>query len=341
METGLAENILAQQPGVAPLAQHVFQEGAQIVVLAPQVEDAGGGADGVAADGHPFEEQVGPFGEQDALLEGAGFPFVGVAEEVFVRTLGTAGELPFQAGGETGAAASAQPGGFHFGDNLLGAFLQGLGQAGFGGHVAEKDFAGLFDVVPNHGLDQGVGVVAVPQTVSGGELAGIGIGLQGADHFPGFIGAEAGHHHVVDHGGGGLIAQADAGRPFQGEPAVGAGFAETDAKLGGEGLGHLLDTLHLVDHVVAEADHHVPLGFLGKEGVEGDHPFDLDAMGPGLAGDHVHGLAADPSEFLLHRSDDVHHPGTVVTVICTNLFDCLFEVLAHKTPLIPEFASLS
>jgi hypothetical protein len=54
---------------------------------------------------------------------------VGIAEDVFHRGFGLAGELPLEPGGKTGAAAAAQTAAEHFAHHLLWGHLgEYLGQ---------------------------------------------------------------------------------------------------------------------------------------------------------------------------------------------------------------------
>jgi len=72
------------------------------------------------------------FEEDDVVFAGAWLGFVAVDEDVlgFLGDFGDEG--PLHAGGEAGAAATAQAGGFHGVDDPLGAFGNGL----LGGLVA-------------------------------------------------------------------------------------------------------------------------------------------------------------------------------------------------------------
>ena len=63
-------------------------------------------ADGVTGDGHSLEYKIRPLGQNDAVLERAGFSLVGVADDIFLLTLGGRGQIPFHPGWKTGSAAS-------------------------------------------------------------------------------------------------------------------------------------------------------------------------------------------------------------------------------------------
>ena len=130
-----AEDVLAQQAVFVGLLDGLLQPLHGDGILGTDVDPAFICADRVAADGHGFQDRVGIAFQQGAVHERAGVAFVSVADEVLVLRLGSAGELPLLAGGETGAAAAAQAGVQHFLDNLFGGHLgQRLGQ----GPVAVK-----------------------------------------------------------------------------------------------------------------------------------------------------------------------------------------------------------
>ena len=61
-----------------------------------------------------------PMLHQHAIFESAWLALVGVADEIFDVALRAAGELPFQTGGESGAAPPDQAGSFHLGDHFVG-----------------------------------------------------------------------------------------------------------------------------------------------------------------------------------------------------------------------------
>ena len=65
-------------------------------------------ADGVGGNGHAFEHAVRIAFQNAAVHERAGIAFVGVADDIFLRALRFGDRAPFEAGGKTRAAASAQ-----------------------------------------------------------------------------------------------------------------------------------------------------------------------------------------------------------------------------------------
>ena len=69
------------------------------------------GADGIARDGHGFDDNVGVALQHAAVHKCAGVALVGVAAYIFLHIAAVArGKLPFAASGETCAAAAAQAG---------------------------------------------------------------------------------------------------------------------------------------------------------------------------------------------------------------------------------------
>ncbi len=105
-----AEDVLAEQPELAGLAQGDDQVLDGQRVLVADVDDALGRAGGEGADQHPLDDAVRVALEHRAVHVGAGVALVGVADEELAAAVGLLGEqLPLEAGREAGAAAAAQP----------------------------------------------------------------------------------------------------------------------------------------------------------------------------------------------------------------------------------------
>ena len=105
-----AQDVLAQQPELARLAQGDDQVLDGQRVLVADVDDALGGAGGEGADEHALDDAVRVALEDAAVHVGAGVALVGVADQELAAAVGLVGQqLPLQAGGEAGAAAAAQP----------------------------------------------------------------------------------------------------------------------------------------------------------------------------------------------------------------------------------------
>ena len=77
-------------------------------ILGADVNDALGGAHGIAADDHAFEQRVRIAFDLVAVHVRAGVAFVGVADQVFLVGFGLGEKVPFVAGQEPGAAAAAK-----------------------------------------------------------------------------------------------------------------------------------------------------------------------------------------------------------------------------------------
>ena len=76
-----AEDVGAQQVFPAATRQHGIQVIEQITILAAQIQEAARRADRIGGHGHAFEDQIGIFGEQHAVLESPRLALVGIADE--------------------------------------------------------------------------------------------------------------------------------------------------------------------------------------------------------------------------------------------------------------------
>ena len=110
--------LCAEQAELARLADGHVQALDRQRVLRAAVDVALARADRVARDRHAFEQAVGVALDDAAVHEGAGVALVRVADHVLGLPGRAAGELPLQAGRETGPAAAAQAGGLHLGQHL-------------------------------------------------------------------------------------------------------------------------------------------------------------------------------------------------------------------------------
>ena len=99
-------------------------------VFGPDVEEAGLGADGVAADQHPLQDGVRVALQDAAVHVGARVALVAVADDEVLVGLRLAGQLPLQPDREACAAPAAQAGRLQLVDHLLGRHAgQDAGQA--------------------------------------------------------------------------------------------------------------------------------------------------------------------------------------------------------------------
>ena len=126
-------------------------------ILCADVHNASGGANTVGTDEHALNEGVWVGLNDSAVHECTGVALVGVADEIFLVSLGVPGCSPLECGGEAGAAASAEACNVNLlNDLLLGPVLfQNLTDSGVAvpGNV-------LVDVA-------GVNKTAVPQRNAG------------------------------------------------------------------------------------------------------------------------------------------------------------------------------
>ena len=115
-----AEDVAAQIAGFVGFLHRLIEALVGLVhELAAHVVVTDGSADAVAGDDHALDQGVGIEAQDIAILAGARLRFVGVADDVFLPGGVARHEAPLQAGGETGAAATAQAGGLDLLDHLL------------------------------------------------------------------------------------------------------------------------------------------------------------------------------------------------------------------------------
>ena len=195
---------MAEKARLAAFLEQVFQEREQISVFAAQVDNPGGRPHAVTGDGHALEDQVRRLGEDHAILERAGLALVGVAHHDLVVSRRRARELPFHAGGEARAPASTQTRNLDALDDLGGTFRQGLAQGRAAGQGCKDHRSPLAQVVPDHGTNQRMTVVAVAQ----GELQVLdaSAGAQDLDQLARPVARQIGDNLVVDERSRGLIA---------------------------------------------------------------------------------------------------------------------------------------
>ena len=126
-----AQDVLTQQAVVAAGLDGDAQALQGQRILGPAVDVALVGADGARPDHHALEDGVRVALQDAPVHERARVALVGVAEDVLLVARGLGGELPLEAGGETGAPAAAQTALLDLVDDPLGGHLgEGLGEAG-------------------------------------------------------------------------------------------------------------------------------------------------------------------------------------------------------------------
>ena len=142
-----AKNIFAEVAALVSLLDGFFDQIENVTIFAANIDEAAIGSDGAAGDDHAFDQLVRIHFHQRAIFAGAGFGFVGVADDVFRFRAVLGHERPLHAGGEACAAASTQIGFLDFVDDrgrshLFQRFFERLIAAVLEVHV---DLAGILD----------------------------------------------------------------------------------------------------------------------------------------------------------------------------------------------------
>ena len=283
IETGLPQDVGAQQLLRAPALQNGLQGLQQVAVFTPQVKKTAARAQHVGGDGHALEHRVSLSAQQHAVLEGAGFTFVGIAHHDVLRAGGLAAQLPFEASGKTGAAAPAQIGALDLGQRRISATRQRLSQRSPRRARRAKQHIGPADVVLHlkprgwplrhwHTRADQLGHVRHPGGVQPGE-----------------------HLMVVDQQGRPLIAQPGAGGPLHADLAIGTELTGYDPQALAQVGQQCLAAQQAVGHVVAE-QHAVGADRPGvQEAVKTSHPLHLRQRQAKRAGDLAQGVWRQPA----------------------------------------------
>ena len=128
VEPGI-QDILAQQAPLAALVDGVAYPPDGQGILRPNVEEAPARADGVSCDEHPLDDVEGVAFEHAAVHEGAGVPFVGVADQVSGGVGGRRAHGPLLPRGISAPAAAAELGAGDLVDHPIRvAAIEHLGQ---------------------------------------------------------------------------------------------------------------------------------------------------------------------------------------------------------------------
>jgi len=123
-------DVFAEIAGIGGKVDGAFHGGYGVGVFGPQIDQSLGRAGGDAGDDHPLDDDHGVAFHDHAVGEGAAVAFIGVAADIFLFAFGPGDRLPLDAGGETGAAAPAQPRFGDLGDDFGGFHSQRLGEPG-------------------------------------------------------------------------------------------------------------------------------------------------------------------------------------------------------------------
>ncbi len=123
-----SEDVASEIAGLVGLRDRGVQAPQHRDGLPPQVDERVPGADRVGGDDHAFDEGVRGGQHERDVLAGARFGFVGVDDEIVRLVVALGDERPLGAGGESGAAATADPGVLHRGDDRIRVHPEGDGQ---------------------------------------------------------------------------------------------------------------------------------------------------------------------------------------------------------------------
>ena len=281
----------------APHQPHSLELGVQprlqILIFAAQIEEPAGRADRVTGDRHAFENAAGMRSQQHAILERAGFAFVGVANDVTLGARRVAGGFPFEPGGETRAAAPAQVGALHFVEQALAADGDRRVERAAGRHRRLQQRAGAPDIV----LD--VEKLGRPVVERRARLDQLGDRVD--SRF-----AETRHGEVVDQHRRPLVAHAGARGQIDADEAVGGHLAALDAETAEQTFEQRLIALHPVGDVVGDKQPIGAAGLVIEEGVERHHAFDAVDGNLQPLRNFALGLARKPAQRGLRFAHDLH-----------------------------------
>ncbi len=219
IEAFAAEDIAPEKAEAAPVLQHALQVIPEIGVFAAQIDEPLPRAKRMGGDGHAVEHKIGRLGQQNAILEGARFALVGVANDMVGRADRLSAQTPLKPGRETGAASAAELG---LGYLLYDAFRR---QGERGAHaiaapaLTKEDRTRLHEARRNPRLRQ-----RSRRTVWTGKLRrriGGSTPPKRRDDRRGVRRRKPRDDGPVDQGGRLLIGHADVARPFDCEVPVG------------------------------------------------------------------------------------------------------------------------
>ncbi len=227
-----AQDFFAEQAGAIAAANFLAEDFFLEMVFVADIEDAFFRAADESGQDHAFDDQVRKMGEDEAVLDGAGLAFVGVADDVFFGPWLFADQIPLHAGGETGAAHAAEFGGFEFSERAVPIFG--------GGELAGYAVLLVVGVGVGGALHAGVVEVRGFQRVA---AKGAVYDLFGAG------GGDVGENLIIDGSGWGVIAAAQAG-DVANQDFLRAGGGEAMFQVGAQVAG----AVEVAAHVGADAD---------------------------------------------------------------------------------------
>ncbi len=102
----------------------------------------------VAGDRHAVENEIGEFGQQQAVFERSRFALVSIADDIVLPADRLAGEPPFHAGGKTGSATAPELGAGNLLYNLLRRAIEGSLDPVCGAERAGQERPSLYEARP-------------------------------------------------------------------------------------------------------------------------------------------------------------------------------------------------
>lgn len=324
VESG-AKNIGAQEAGFAGFADGLCDDAGGVGEFAADVDVGEFDAEGVGGNGDSFEELVGILVKDVAVFEGARFGFVAIDDEVVGFAVIGPEEAPFDSGGESGSAASAEVGGFDLvedvagleGESLFELVVSAVGEVGGqrggvsrAGEIFKNDpaFFGM-----RSGRDAGHG------------RGKVGAGSDGLRNGGGWSLAEI-RENARDIGGGHLFVEVVVDEANRGGAAGGETLDEFDTKFavrgGREGAvvgvrGIRINADGFAEFTIefcaagqragegaADADDVFPGSDLTEPGIKSDQFEDIDRLEIQTGGDPFDALFADKSKLVLPEMDE-------------------------------------
>src|SRR6266849_4621358 len=117
-----AEDFFSKKPGVIAAADFFAEDFFLKMIFVADIKYAAFRAGDEAGDNHAFNKEMRKVCHDDAVFDGAGLAFVRVAHDIFNGIGLLANQVPFQAGGKTGAAHAFQFGCLQFCEDIVPGF---------------------------------------------------------------------------------------------------------------------------------------------------------------------------------------------------------------------------
>ncbi len=268
------ENIFADGAGLPRLGHRFAHDFEGVGIFSAHVNVTLTRAYGMGGDNHPFDRAVRVILHENAIFEGAGLGFVGVAHDVLGLACRLRGSFPLDAGGKCRAAAADQPRNLQLRDHILRPHRHGFFQSGVTAAAA---------VIGKRGR--------MTLTAVGGQDADVA--ADEADRFTGvartdlrcLAGIAFSRSDFSDKERRGVIAQTQTGSMLDGELTVRADFARRNFQMAAQGVRQFIATRQGTDGRVAHARHGSTQRLAGEHLVEID---DAEHVGEGNAQGAAH-----------------------------------------------------